>query len=79
MRLSGLSVTLDYEANAPVVSFTNGKEIKITHDYGEGRYNSLVVDLTADDLDVAKRAMEIATRQKILFFLEIGSETVFFF
>ena len=43
---------LGYEANAYMVGFTKGKEIKIERDYGEDRYGRLVVDLMADGEDV---------------------------
>jgi endonuclease YncB( thermonuclease family) len=43
---------LGYEAKAYMIGFTKGKEIKIVHDYGEDRYGRLVVDITADGLDV---------------------------
>ena len=49
---------LGYEAKAFVVAFTKGKEIRIVRDYGEDRYDRLVVDLTADGDDVAKAAIE---------------------
>jgi len=49
---------IGYEAKAFLVEFTRGKEIKIVRDYGEDRYNRLVVDLTADGADVAKAAIE---------------------
>ena len=45
---------LGYEAKAYMVGFTKGKEIRITRDYGEDRYGRLVVDLTADGVDVAE-------------------------
>jgi len=37
-----------------MVGFTKGKEIRITRDYGEDRYGRLVVDITADGVDVAE-------------------------
>ena len=43
---------LGYEAKAYMVGFTKGKEVRIVRDYGEDRYGRLVVDLTADGLDV---------------------------
>jgi len=49
---------LAYEAKAFLVSFTKDKEIKITRDYGEDRYDRLVVDLTADGIDVASAAIK---------------------
>ena len=36
-----------------MVGFTKDKEIRIARDYGEDRYGRLVVDLTADGVDVA--------------------------
>jgi endonuclease YncB( thermonuclease family) len=45
---------LGYEAKAYMVGFTKRKEIKIARDYGEDRYGRLVVDITADGVDVAK-------------------------
>lgn len=49
---------IGYKANAFLVEFTQGKEIKITSDYGEDRYDRLVVDLTADGVDVAQAAVD---------------------
>lgn len=49
---------IGYDAKAFLVEFTRGKEIKITRDYGEDRYDRLVVDLSADGVDVAKAAVE---------------------
>ena len=37
-----------------MVGFTKGKVIRIVRDYGEDRYGRLVLDLTADGLDVGK-------------------------
>ena len=48
---------IGYEAKAFLVSFTKNKEIKITGNYGEDRYDRLVVDLTADGVDVASTAI----------------------
>ena len=44
---------IGYEAKAFLVSFTKGKTLNITHNYGEDRYGRLVIDLTADKKDVA--------------------------
>ena len=44
---------LGYEAKAYMVGFTKGKEIRIERDYGEDRYGRLVVDLSADGVDLA--------------------------
>ncbi len=49
---------IGYEAKAFLVEFTRGKEIKIVRDYGEDRYDRLVVDLTANDVDVAKAGID---------------------
>lgn len=48
---------IGYEAKEFLVEFTRDKEIKITRDYGEDRYDRLVIDLTADGVDVAKVAV----------------------
>ena len=48
---------IGFKAKEFIVEFTRGKEIKIIRDYGEDRYNRLVVDLTADGVDVAKTAI----------------------
>lgn len=45
---------LGYDAKAYMVGFTKGKEIKIERDYGEDRYGRLVLDLTADGIDVGE-------------------------
>lgn len=45
---------IGYEAKAFLVEFTRGKTVKIVRDYGEDRYKRLVVDLSADGVDVAK-------------------------
>ena len=49
--------SIGYEAKAFIVAFTKGKEIKITRDYGKDRYDRLVVDLTANDVDIASTAV----------------------
>lgn len=49
---------IGYDAKAFIVEFTRGKAIEITGDYGEDRYDRLVVDLTADGVDVAKSAVD---------------------
>lgn len=49
---------IGYEAKAFLVEFTRGKEVKIVQDYGEDRYNRLVVVMTANGVDVAKAAVE---------------------
>ena len=49
---------LGYEAKAYMVGFTKGKEMRITRDYGEDRYGRLVVDLTADGVDVGDAGEE---------------------
>lgn len=48
---------IGYEAKEFIVEFTRGKQIRIVRDYGEDRYERLVVDLTADGVDVAKAAV----------------------
>ena len=48
---------IGYEAKAFLVRFTKGKEIKITRNYGKDRYDRLVVDLTANDVDIASAAV----------------------
>jgi len=48
---------IGFEAKAFIVEFTRGKQIKITRDYGEDRYDRLVVDLSADGVDVAQAAV----------------------
>lgn len=45
---------LGYDAKAYMVGFTKGKEIRITDEYGEDRYGRLVIDLSADGLDVGE-------------------------
>lgn len=49
---------IGYEAKAFLVEFTRDKEIKIVRDYGKDRYDRLVVDLTAEDIDIARAAVE---------------------
>lgn len=49
---------IGYEAKAFVVEFTRGKELKIVRDYGEDRYDRLVVVMTANGVDVATAAVE---------------------
>lgn len=49
---------IGYEAKAFVVEFTRDKEIRIMREHGEDRYNRLVVDLTADGVDVAQAAVD---------------------
>jgi len=49
---------IGYEAKAFLVEFTRGKEIKIVQDYGEDRYDRLVVDLSADGADVAQAGVD---------------------
>lgn len=48
---------IGYDAKEFIVEFTRGKVIKITRNYGEDRYDRLVVDLSADGVDVAKAAV----------------------
>ena len=48
---------IGFEAKEFIVEFTRGKQIKITRDYGEDRYDRLVVDLSADGVDVAQAAV----------------------
>lgn len=48
---------IGFEAKEFVVEFTRGKKIKVTRDYGEDRYDRLVVDLSADGVDVASAAV----------------------
>lgn len=48
---------IGFEAKEFIVEFTRGKEIKVTRDYGEDRYDRLVVDLSADGVDVAQAAI----------------------
>ena len=48
---------IGFDAKEFIVEFTRGKEIKIVRDYGEDRYDRLVVDITADGVDVAKAAV----------------------
>jgi len=45
---------IGFEAKEFIVEFTRGKQIKIVRDYGEDRYDRLVVDLSVDGVDVAK-------------------------
>lgn len=49
---------LGYEAKAYIVGFTKDKVIRITRDYGEDRYGRLVVDLSADGVDVGDAGVE---------------------
>ena len=49
---------IGYAAKAFMIEFTKGKEIKVAHDYSRDRYKRLVVDLTADGVDVAKAGIE---------------------
>jgi len=44
---------IGYEAKAFLVTFTKGKTLQITKDYGEDRYGRLVIDLSADGTDIA--------------------------
>lgn len=48
---------IGFEAKEFIVEFTRGKQIEITRDYGEDRYDRLVVDLSADGVDVAQAAV----------------------
>lgn len=48
---------IGFEAKEFIVEFTRGKKITITRDYGEDRYDRLVVDLSADGVDVAQEAV----------------------
>jgi len=48
---------IGFEAKEFIVEFTRGKQIKVTRDYGEDRYDRLVVDLSADGVDVAQAAV----------------------
>jgi len=47
-----------YDAKAFLVTFTKGKTLKIVRDYGEDRYGRLVIDLTADEEDVATAGID---------------------
>lgn len=49
---------LGYEAKAYMVQYTKNKVIKIERDYGEDRYGRLIVDLTADGLDVGTAGVD---------------------
>ena len=49
---------IGYDAKAFIVEFTRGKEIKIIRDFGEDRYDRLVVDLSADGIDVAQAGID---------------------
>ena len=49
---------LGYEAKAYMVGYTKGKLIRIERDYGEDRYGRLVVDLSADGVDVGEAGDE---------------------
>ena len=49
---------LGYEAKAYMVHYTKNKVIKIERDYGEDRYGRLIVDLTADGLDVGTAGVD---------------------
>ena len=48
---------IGYDAKAFLVRFTKDKEIKITANYGKDRYDRIVVDLTANDVDIASAAV----------------------
>lgn len=49
---------IGFDAKEFIVEFTRGKEIRIVRDYGDDRYERLVVDLTADGVDVAQAGVE---------------------
>ena len=49
---------IGFDAKEFIVEFTRGKEIRIVRDYGDDRYERLVVDLTADGVDVAQAAVD---------------------
>ena len=49
---------IGYEAKAFLVTFTKGKTLQITNDYGEDRYGRLVIDLSADGADVASAGVD---------------------
>ncbi len=49
---------IGYDAKEFIVEFTRGKEIKIVRDYGEDRYDRLVVDIIANGVDVAKAGVD---------------------
>ena len=49
---------IGYDAKAFLVTFTKGKTLKIVRDYGEDRYGRLVIDLTADEEDVATAGID---------------------
>lgn len=49
---------IGYDAKAFLVTFTKGKTLQITKDYGEDRYGRLVIDLTANGVDVAAAGVE---------------------
>lgn len=49
---------LGYEAKAFMVGFTKGKIVRIAKEYGEDRYGRLVVDLTADGVDVGNAGVD---------------------
>ncbi len=43
---------MGFEAKAYIVTLTRDADIEITHSYGTDRYDRLVVDLSADGIDV---------------------------
>ena len=49
---------LGYDAKAYMVGFTKSKIIRVEREYGEDRYGRLVVDLTADGIDVGNAGKE---------------------
>ena len=49
---------LGYEAKDYMVGFTKGKTIRIERNYGEDRYGRLVVDLSANGIDVVQSGIE---------------------
>ena len=49
---------IGYDAKAFLAAFTKGKTLKIVRDYGEDRYGRLVIDLTADEEDVATAGID---------------------
>lgn len=49
---------LGYEAKAYMVWLSNGKQIEIIRNYDKDKYGRLVVDLTANGIDIATAAVE---------------------
>lgn len=49
---------IGYVAKAFLVEFTRGKNVRVIRDYGKDRYGRLVVDLSANGVDVAQAGID---------------------